>query len=116
MDNIVEEEKQKIKENLITNRSIEVNNNTAHHSYEVKYIISEKNQVNFVILFNQEEKVITLRIDNTIRENIKYNEIIGAFLNEKSKILTSNFDFNNTTILTNTTILVNIRITFLLSF
>lgn len=99
MDNIIEEEKQKIKENLITNRSIEVNNNKKYHSYEVKFIISSKDQVNFEILFNQEEKVITLRIENTIRENIKYNDVVGAYLNEKSKILSSNFDFNNTKLL-----------------
>lgn len=94
MENILEDEKNKLKENLVIQESTAIYN-YKENLFQADFIYSQNKQSAFTIEFDESLKNISLKYNNIQKEIIKYNDIIGAFFDIKSNILNNNFKFNN---------------------
>jgi hypothetical protein len=91
MDNLVEEQEKNLQENLIVEKDQLIDN--SNNKYIVDYVNSPIQIVKCKIHFDENEKEIKISLNNTIRERVKYNDVIGGFIDVKSKILPQNYNF-----------------------
>ena len=92
MENVIDDEKRILEENLIPQESIGVINNK-ENIFEVEFVISKQKNSKFLIEFNQNIKNVTLKLNNILCEVIKYNDVIGSSVGDKSSILSTSFQF-----------------------
>jgi len=98
MENVIDDEKRILEENLIPQESIGVINNK-ENIFEVEFVISKQKNSKFLIEFNQNIKNVTLKFNNILCEVIKYNDVIGSSVGDKSSILSTSFQFEKRKIL-----------------
>jgi hypothetical protein len=98
MENLIYDEKQTLEENLVGNESIGVCNNKENR-FEVDFIISKNKHHTFLIEFNEILKNVTIIFNNIQTEQIKYNDVIGASLDDKSNKLSTKIELKNKKVL-----------------
>jgi hypothetical protein len=98
MENIIDDEKRILEENLISQESIGVINNK-EKLFEVDFVISKKKLLKFFIEFDENLKNITLKFNNNLSEVIKFYDVIGSSVDDKSNILSTSSQLKNTKVL-----------------